>query len=238
MIAVTIIILIGVPYTFLLLFWQWLIRIPKINLNRWTRLNSIITPYHAPYNDKHRYWSGLLLLVRVILYITVAVTVSSNPQIPLLMTVVLVGGLFFLKGVIGSRLYKQSSVDIVETVILLNLLLFAAFTWYNFKSDSRKETAIMYISTGTVLLLLMGEIAYKVASYTGLPGCIKRKTTADNAVHNQLLVPLIRSPSALLLSKVTHSSLEIISLPTPSPNKHDGNDFESEKESSFVIQND
>ena len=95
-IAVAIIISIGVPYTFILLFWQWLIQIPKINLNRWTRLNSIITPYHAPYNYRHRYWLGLLLLVRVVLYITVAVTVSSNPQIPLLMTVILVGGLLFL----------------------------------------------------------------------------------------------------------------------------------------------
>ena len=233
-IAVAIIILLGVPYTFLLLFWQWLIRIPKINLNRWTRLNSIITPYHAPYNDEHRYWSGLLLLVRVVLYITVAVTVSSNPQIPLLMTVILVGGLLFLKGAIGSRLYKRSSIDIVETVILLNLLLFAALSWYNFKSDSRKETAIMYVSTGTVFLLLIGEIAYKVISSTGILGYIKRKTSADNAVHNQLLVPLIRSPS--LSSEVTHSSLEI-SLPTPSPNEHGRNDFENEKESSFVIQN-
>ena len=237
-IAVAIIILIGVPYTFILLFWQWLIQIPKINLNRWTRLNSIITPYHAPYNNRHRYWSGLLLLVRVVLYITVSVTVSSNPQIPLLMTVVLVGGLFFLKGIIGTSLslYKRSSVDIVETVILLNLLLFAAFSWYNFKLDNRKETAIMYVSTGTVFLLLLGEIAYKVISSTGILGCIKGKTSADNAVHNQLLVPLIRSPS--LSSEVTHSSIEI-SLPTPSPNEHGRNDhdFENEKESSFIMQN-
>ena len=239
-IVVVIIILLGVPFTLTLLFWQWLVRIPKINLNRWTKLNSIITPYHAPYNDKHRYWSGLLLLVRVVLYITVAVTVSSNPQIPLLMTVVLVGGLFFLKGIIGTSLslYKRSSVDIMETVILFNLLLFAAFSWYNFKLDSRKETAIMYVSTGTVFLLLLGEIAHKVISSIGILGCIKRKPPADNAVHNQLLVPLIRFSS--LSSEVTHSSIEIpVSLPTPSPNEHGRNDhdFENEKESSFIMQN-
>ena len=234
-IAVVIIILLGVPFTLTLLFWQWLIRIPRINLNRWTRLNSIITPYHAPYNNRHRYWSGLLLLVRVVLYITVAVTVSSNPQIPLLMTVVLVGGLFFLKGIIGTSLslYKRSSVDIMETVILFNLLLFAAFSWYNFKSDNRKETAIMYVSTGTVFLLLMGEITYKVISSIGIPGCIKRKTSADNAVHNRLLVPLIRSPS--LSSEVTHSSIEI-SVPTPSLENENGrNSIENEKESSLNV---
>jgi predicted outer membrane repeat protein len=234
-IAVVLIVLIGVPYTFFLFFWQWLIRIPKIKLNRWTRLNSIITVYHAPYNDKHRYWSGLLLLVRVVLYITVALTVSSNPQIPLLMTVILVGGLLFHKGVIGTglRLYKRSSVDIVETIILLNLLLFAALSGYNFKSDSRKETAIMYVSTGTVFLLLIGEIVFKIIFSTGVSGCIKRKIcSADHTGHHtQLLAPLIHSPS--LSSEVTHSSLEI-SLPTPSPSEQGSNDFESERESTFV----
>jgi predicted outer membrane repeat protein len=236
-IAVVFIILIGIPYTFFLLFWQWLIQIPKINLNRWTRLNSFITAYHAPYNDKHRYWSGLLLLVRVVLYITVATTVSSNPQIPLLMTVVLVGGLLFLKGVTGSRLYRRSSVDIVETVILLNLLLFAAFTWYNFKSDNRKETALVYVSTGIVFLLLMGEIACKIILSTGILACFKRKISADQtsayqAGHNQLLAPLIRSPS--LSTEVTHSSVEI-PRPTSPPNEYGRNDFESETESSFNV---
>ena len=93
------IILIGVPYTLLLFFWQWLIRTPNGKIFKWTKntkLNAIITTYHAPYNYKLRFWTGLLLLVRVVLYITVAVTESSNPQVPLLMTIILVHGGSFL----------------------------------------------------------------------------------------------------------------------------------------------
>ena len=119
-VAAFLIILIGVPYTLLLFFWQWLIRTPNGIFFRWTKntkLNAIITTYHAPYNYKHRYWTGLLLLVRVVLYITAAVTESGNPQVPLLMTIILVGGLFFLKGIIGMRLYQRSSVDIMETAV-------------------------------------------------------------------------------------------------------------------------
>ena len=223
------IVLIGVPYTFLLFSWQWLIRIPKVKFNRWIKLNCIITAYHAPYNNKHRYWSGLLLLVRVVLYITVAVTVSNNPQIPLLMTIVLVGGLLFLKGIIGMRLYRRSSVDIMETIILLNLLLFATFSWYNFKADSRKETTIAYISTITVFLILMGEIVYSVILFIGCT-CKRKKTSADIDRHALLLAPLVHPCSS---SEMTHSSLEI-SLPTPSPSEHERNDFESETKSSLV----
>ena len=71
------IILVGVPYTLLLLLWQWIVRAPRWKVFKWTRntkLNAFITVYHVPYNSKYRYWTGLLLLVRVILYITASVT--------------------------------------------------------------------------------------------------------------------------------------------------------------------
>ena len=75
----------------------------------------------------------------VVLYITVAVTVSDNPEVPLLMTIILIRGLLFLKGSIGTRLYRRLSVDIVETVLLLNLQIFASLSWFNLKADSKKS---------------------------------------------------------------------------------------------------
>ena len=95
-----VIIFIGVPYTILLFLWQWLVRAPKWNIFKWTRstkLGVFITTYHAPYSSKYRYWTGLLLLVRVVLYITAAITASANPQVSLIMTNLLIGGLFFLE---------------------------------------------------------------------------------------------------------------------------------------------
>ena len=84
------IIIVGIPFTIVLFIWQWLVQIPEWKVFKWTRntkLNAFISAYHAPYNSKHRYWAGLLLLVRVIVYITVAVTVSIDPQIPLIMII-------------------------------------------------------------------------------------------------------------------------------------------------------
>ena len=119
------IILIGVAYTILLFLWQWLVRAPRWKVFKWTRntkFNAFITAYHAPYNSKYCYWTGLLLLVRVVLYITAAVTVSENPQIPLLMTNISVGDLFLLKQVTGMRVHRKLPVDIVESVrVILGL---------------------------------------------------------------------------------------------------------------------
>lgn len=63
------ILLAGIVYTLLLFFWQWLLYLQNKICSSWTRvwilkLSLLIETYHAPYTPKHRYWTGLLLLVR------------------------------------------------------------------------------------------------------------------------------------------------------------------------------
>ena len=77
------IIIIGLPYTILLFLWQWIVRAPRWTIFKWTRntkLNAFIASHHVPHNSKYRYWTGLLLLVRVVLYATASVTVSVKPE--------------------------------------------------------------------------------------------------------------------------------------------------------------
>ena len=45
----------------------------------------------------------------------------------------------------GIRVYKKLYAEFVETAMYLNLLYYAAFTLYNFKNDSIKQTAIAYL---------------------------------------------------------------------------------------------
>ena len=166
-IVALLIILVGLPYTILLFLWQWLVRAPRWRLFKWTRntkLDAFISVHHVPCNSKHRYWTGLLLLVRVVLYITVSVTISDSnkPQTALLVTIILVVGLFFLKAVIGMRVYKNSIVDVLQTGMYLNLLAFAVFSLYDFKDDVKKQTAVAYSSTIITFIFLVGVIIYHV----------------------------------------------------------------------------
>ena len=157
------IILVGLPYTILLFLWQWIVRAPRwkvFNLTRNTKLNAFIATYHVPYNSKYRYWTGLLLLVRVVLYITASVTASNNPQTFPLITNILIGCLLLFKGVVGLRVYKSSVVDIVDTILYFNLLALAGFTLYEFKSDLTKQTAVAYTSTIITFILFIGSICY------------------------------------------------------------------------------
>jgi hypothetical protein len=176
------IILIGVPYTTLLFSWQWLVQTPNWTIFKWTRdtkLNGFISTHHAPYNSEYRYWPGLLLLVRVTLYVTSAVTLSSNPQIPLLVANILVGSISFLKSIKGIRVYKKLYAELIETLMYLNVLYYAAFTLYNFKNDTTKQTAIAYTSTTITFILFIGVIlhhAFKLVKHRNF----KRKLTPKN----------------------------------------------------------
>ena len=198
------IILIGVPYTILLFLWQWLVRAPIWKVFKWTRnakLNGFISVHHAPYNSKYRYWTGLLLLVRVVLYITasIATSYSNKPQSSLLITIILIGGLFFLNGISGFRAYKNSIVDVLETGLYFNLLVFAAFSQYDFKTDVKKQTAVAYISTIITFILLVGVIIYHVYLLVG-----KNQARLGEEVNEHPLAPV--QPTK---HKVTHSVLEI-----------------------------
>ena len=161
--AALLVVLIGLPYTILLSLWQWIVRAPRWRVLAWSRnskLNAFIDTYHAPYNRKYRFWTGLLLVVRVILYITASVTVSSTPQTLPLITAILVGAIFLLKGAIGVRVYKSTLVDTVDTTMYFNLLAFAILSQYNFKTDLTKQTAVAYLSTIITCILLIWSIAY------------------------------------------------------------------------------
>ena len=202
-IVALLIIIVGVPYTILLLLWQWIVGAPRWKVFKWTRntkLNAFIAVYHVPYNSKYRYWTGLLLLVRVILYITASVTVSANPQVSLLATIILVGGLSLFNGSFGVKMFKKSITDIVETIVYFNLLALAAFSLYDFKADLKKQTAVAYTSTIITLLLLVGVIAYHVHP-------LIRKITLELNKHTPAT-----SATTSVAKNVTYS---IIELPKP-----------------------
>ena len=86
-VVAVIILIVGIVYTLLLFSWQWLLYYQDKLLFKWVRNHKLchfFEPYHAPYSIKHRYWTGLLLLARVSLYLVFALNVSGDPSVNLL----------------------------------------------------------------------------------------------------------------------------------------------------------
>ncbi len=73
--------LLFLPYTLLLLFGQCIEAGSNHKLLSWAnnlKVRSFLDAYHAPYNNRHRYWTGLLLVLRFVLFIISAGVIDIN----------------------------------------------------------------------------------------------------------------------------------------------------------------
>ena len=177
------ILIVGVTYTALLFFWQWLIYYKHKKIFKFVRYNKLylfLEPYHAPYTFKRRYWTGLLLVVRVVLYLASALNVSGAPGIDLLVTGIVVIVLFLLKAQLGitNCIYRKLLVDILETVCYVNIILFSIASLYALEAKGDQKV-LAYIS-GTVTLalfltVLLYHICFEVCSLTKLWSKLKKQ---------------------------------------------------------------
>ena len=123
----TIIPLLCIIHTSLLFSWQWLLRYQDKAIFKWVRYQKVhhfLEPYNAPYIAEYRYWTGLLLLVHILLYLTSVLNFSLDTRIDLMAVILVVGGLILLKGVIVKRIYKNWILDIMELLSTSTWLLF------------------------------------------------------------------------------------------------------------------
>ena len=166
--AAILILAIGLVYTALLFSWQWLLHLPRWRIFRWSRdqkLQTFIETYHTPYTPKHRYWTGLLLLARAVLYLVAAVNVSNDPTVALTAIFIIVCCILALKASTGSRVYRKWPVDVLETFFYLNILIFTTFTWYCL-GECRNKNAAAYTLVIITFIVLLLIILNHVYTYT------------------------------------------------------------------------
>ena len=141
------------PYTTLLLFGQCLPYVPNRKVLRWIhspKLTTILDVYYAPYSKHCRYWTGLGLLLRCILFGAIGFTT-------LYWTVVSVIVLLLAHAIYGGGIYQKKVVSILEIVFLANLG-FVYLTLLYRQEWCEALTASISIS----LLLFIGITIYHV----------------------------------------------------------------------------
>ena len=165
-IVVAIISLAGSFYTILLLLWQWLLYYQHKFIFRWIqsqRLRMFVEPYHAPYAFKHRYWTGLLLLVRVIAYVISATNyadVSGHRGSTFLAIGIIV---IILLVFISCRPYKSWPVEVLEIICYANIAGLCLATFYTSRVGKNQEV-VGYISGTISLILFLIVLTYHIVT--------------------------------------------------------------------------
>ena len=179
LVAVLVFLVLFLPYTLLLLFGHWLQAISHLKLFSWVnsaRLKAFMDAYHAPYKAKHRYWPGLLLVLRFVLFLVFALNTQKDPNINLL--AILVGtGILVVWAWVSGGVYRSWYLDALEGSFALNLILLVGATCY-VKLTERNQLVVGYTSVSIAFATFIGILVYQLANMTGTTRYLKWKCTA------------------------------------------------------------
>ena len=161
--AISVLLFLFLPYTLLLLFSQCLQAYSHHRVLSWmNKIKPFMDAYHAPYKKETRYWTGLILLVRCILFLIFAVNslqVGEN-HFELLFTTTMTACLGTLAW-IQNGVYEKVYNNILEASIILNLCIFSAAT-FHVKETGGNQAALAYTFVGIAFVTFVLIFLYHV----------------------------------------------------------------------------
>ena len=161
-VAMVCLVFLVLPYTMLLIFGQWLQT--KSALRIFSCINSryvkpFLDAYHAPYTDKHRYWTGLVLLFRLVLFLISAVNALGDPSVNLLATGSITAAMLTLLTILGAKIYKTWYLCVLETSFIFNLAILTVASYY-IRLTSGNQNAVTITSVGIAFTTFIGIVIY------------------------------------------------------------------------------
>ncbi len=161
MAALLVLLVLSLPYTTLLLFIQYLQLKSKHRALFWVgKFKPLFDSYTGPYKDKHRYWTGLLLLVRVMLFLIFSVNVFGDPAINML---TIAAAMFLLFSYVAgtNHVYKAKHLNVLEYSFFLNLGITSTASLYTSRTTNN-QTAVIYTSVGISFVTFCVIVLYHI----------------------------------------------------------------------------
>ena len=161
-VSVAVLVFLFLPYTLILMFGQCIRSMPTqrrgvLRCIRSTAFISIMDAYHAPYKRKHRYWTGLMLLTRCVLFLAFA-TSDNRLLMNMYITTSILFGILTLKTFV---VYKNFQINILETCFLLNIAILSTTTLLLLENDGSN-------SGGTICKCTSASISVSVTMFIGI----------------------------------------------------------------------
>ena len=161
--ALVCLVVLFLPYTLFLIFSQWLrSKSGQCRILFWVnhyRVLPFLDAYHAPYTDKHRYWTGLMLLVRCALFLLFAFNALGDPSVNLLAISSVAVILLIVYAQLGNRIYKTWYLNTLELSFIVNLCILAIATFY-IRSTGGNQNAVTFTSISVAFATFIGIVIY------------------------------------------------------------------------------
>ena len=157
-----------IPFTVLVLFSPCLQACSDYKMLRWVnKLKPLLDAYQGPYRDQFRYWTGMMLAVRIFLFSIFAANALGDPRVNLLAIVSAMLGIPIILNLYNAGgVYKKHMTHILEAFFVLNLTILAAATLLLkvSKASPRSQeivTAALVASTFIVFCVIVAYHTYE-----------------------------------------------------------------------------
>ena len=121
----------GLVYTGLVFSSQWLQRYSgkccKSTRDPVVRLKPLIDAYTGPFKDKYRFWTGLCLIVRLMLTVVFSFTTTLQPQLNNYIILLTVVAMIVFTNFSG-RVYKDKHLAVLEILSYVNIICLCVMT--------------------------------------------------------------------------------------------------------------
>lgn len=159
--ALFLLIVLSAPYTSILIFSQCLQRWSNYKVISWLwKVKPLFDAYTGPFKDKHRYWVGLLLLVRIVLYAVYSTNVGGDPSVNIVATCITMACLLAYLVLIGG-VYKSCYLTLLECSYFLNILILMTVALYLISTGDDQDISTS-VSVMIVFLTTSGTIVYHI----------------------------------------------------------------------------
>ena len=186
--------LLGLLYTGFVFSSQWLQHYSgkcfKSSHDPVIKLKPFIDAYTGPYNDQYRYWTGLLLIIRLLLTTVFSYTTGTIPEINNYIIAVVAGILLYE----SRNVYRAKKLNILEAFYLINLgvmaQLNAVSVGMNLHISSIVTSISISLSMIPFIVIVTLPVSIKVVGYFCTRcSCIKNDIeTRDDEEREPLLI--------------------------------------------------
>ena len=146
-------------YTFLVMFSMCLQRLPsKCFFSIFYRLKPFFDAHTGPYKTRYRFWTGLLLLTRSILFTIFSISVLNFTHLKLMLTVLMCILLLSLMALFYG-VYKRFYLNLLEMIAFLNLGVTSSLSSYLISFNNHHGTVAVgsisvFVACLTFLIVL------------------------------------------------------------------------------------
>ena len=152
-----VIIIIIIPYLAILLMAPCLQTISHWRGLQWVnKLKPFLDSYQAPFKDRYRFWPGVLLFIRLPLYLVFIL--SDSTPVKMLAIIACVLMYMYLCIAVGLSVYKKWSDLLIEMAFIANILILSASVAIN---NSGSREIIISIGVTCAVVLTVCIIAYE-----------------------------------------------------------------------------